>query len=115
MFAVLGSVLGAEQLLALCQQHPVKLRVQLQRWPGAGEGGQIALQLVPCTGGQVRLGISTRTAAPTPCPLQTVVLYAVLQAAADGAVQRAVLLPAGGAAVGHAVTPGAVLQRGLVS
>ena len=56
-----------------------------------------------------------RTAAPTPCPLQTVVLYAVLQAAADGAVQRAVLLPAGGAAVGHAVTPGAVLQRGLVS
>ena len=115
MFAVLGSVLGTEQLLALCQQHPVKLRVQPLRWPGAGEGGQIALQLVPCTGGQVRLSVSTSTAAPTPCPLQAVVLYAVLQAAADGAVQRAVLLPAGGAAVGHAVTPGAVLQRGLVS
>ena len=51
MFAVLGSVLGTEQLLALCQQHPVKLRVQLLRWPGAGEGGEVALQLVPCTPG----------------------------------------------------------------
>ena len=48
MFAVLGSVLGTEQLLALCQQHPVKLWVQLLRWAGAGEGGEVALQLVPC-------------------------------------------------------------------